>query len=175
MTDIERRALSERIATLAEQAGLPSALLWEPRCPQGHEDVYGVDSGGFCPDCAKAWFGSSTELVGTTWLQMWQEMKHQHANLAWHPEWRIGRVAKDLTDPTSLLAVVEAWRAQKLPENKLYPRYWAIDSAKDVVEEGMACAVVVNEFNREYAWDAETPWEALAQAFAEALEKGVEA
>lgn len=44
-------------------------------------------------------------------------------NPAWHPEWRIGRVAKDFTDATTLIGVLEAWRKQDVQCRK-----WRIES-----------------------------------------------
>lgn len=95
------------------------------------------------------------------------------SNVHWHPEWRIGRVAKELTDPAYLLPVVEAWRQQKPL------RSWSIDSQVDYATQPIPTlpyAVIGNERNEDFETDGETPWEALALAFVEALEreKGVD-
>jgi hypothetical protein len=184
MTDTERVALSERIATLAEAAGLPADLLWKvaTKCPQGHKNyhmvyIHGGSStnweenkrwrtGDLCPTCI---------IDGTEGLQLLDledayaiaesKAEEHRAYPDYHPEWRIGRKVKDLTDPANLLAVVEAWRMQKTR------RSWALYSQIDW-DGGptvVPLADISNECDEQSEADGETPWEALALAFAEAL------
>lgn len=115
MTNIERNT------ALAEIFG-PEGYEAVTACPQGHENVYGTDVGDFCPDCAKAWFVSALEMVGTTWVEMWGEMKAQQENLAWHPEWRFLQIPKDFTVPGVLEPLVAhlgySWIHTAIPKSK---------------------------------------------------------
>lgn len=195
MTSSEQQALSERIAALAEAAGLPSELVWAPAetCPQGHENYHEVyihggasthweenapwQPGDLCQPCMidatprLRHMALNGDLADACQLAEILAKEHRD-DPGYHPEWRIGRQAKDLLNPAHLLPLVEAWRLQELPESekKLTARYWAMDSAKAGIGDGMACAVVSNEFRHVWAWNEETPWEALAQAFLAALE-----
>lgn len=182
MTSSEQQALSERVATLAEAAGLPKELLWEPAetCPQGHSnrDIECGDIeltiGDLCRECwTEEWRNPRLEMCETD-AEIDAVVDEEMAayplfnDPAFYPEWRIGRVAKDLTDLTSLLAVVEAWRQQKPL------RSWSIDSQVDYATQPIPTlpyAVIGNERNEDFETDGETPWEALALAFAEALER----
>ena len=185
MTDTERRALSERIATLAEQAGLPSELVWEAAetCPQGHSnrDIECGDieltTGDLCRECwREKWRDPRLDacqtdaeidaVVDEEWAAY-----DQFDDPAFHPEWRIGREAKDFTDPTNLLPVVKAWiTMQPDDEGWTYQVAWCVGQAVGNLYE-----VVDQDWGRHYDGDdAESEWVALALAFAEALEKGVE-
>lgn len=147
MTNQDQRALSERIAILAEQAGLPSELLWIAVCP-------------LCDN----------------WVRYWQTTDCMECTTPWcGGEFQKERM--DLTDPANLLPVVEAWRTQELPEERKCPRYWTVDSEVDYAKDRipmMPNAMVVNEHNEDFETDGDTPWEALALALAEALEKGAQ-
>lgn len=98
----ESQVLSERIATIAEAIGLPGTLLWDPAhtCPQGHKnwDICGRPDafiGEFCWECWK-----EHEEIRTT----------QFYDQTWHPEWRIGRQAKNFMNPSTLWPVIVALR-----------------------------------------------------------------
>ena len=112
MTEEEKMQLSLRIATAAEKAGLPADLVWEAaeKCPQGHDNILGTIAGNLCLTCLEKWLGPKTAFV--TYRLRWDELEAQHDNPDWHPEWRIGKQAKDLTNPSHILPVVEAWLAK---------------------------------------------------------------
>lgn len=155
MTDTARRALSERIATLAEAAGLPSALVWEAAeyCPQGHDNE-GGSIGEICYVCITDW-----DIVPDSYWSASRLYRAYEWMPPWHPEWRIGRVAKDLTDPANLLTVVEAWRQQRPL------RSWRMTSRLDAEIKCNAYAgvsEVPNGFIKvETLRNGSTPWEAL--------------
>lgn len=113
MTDQEKQELSEKIATLAEQAGITSALLWEAAetCPQGH-DSYGEAVGQVCMVCV---FRATPRIKEEYIMHQFLE-GHPDA----HPEWRFGRQAKDMTNPAVLLPVVEAWIYQAMRQRDEY-------------------------------------------------------
>lgn len=124
MTISERRSLSERIATLAEQAGLPSELVWEAAetCPQGHSNrdmecgYIDLEIGGLCRECwTEEWRNPRLEMCETDTeidAVVDEEMAAYplFGDPAFHPEGRIGKQAKDFTDPANLLAIVEHLR-----------------------------------------------------------------
>lgn len=164
MTSSEQQALSERVATLAEAAGLPKELLWEPAetCPQGHKIVDGR-VGEICYSCRPNW-----KIVPDSYWVAAKECRELDWMPDWHPEWRIGRVAKDFRDPMSLLAVVEVWRTQRPM------RSWSVDSQVDYASPDtptLPYATIGNGHCEYFETDGETPWEALALAFVEALER----
>lgn len=125
MTDHEKQVLSERIATLAEAAGIASALLWN-----------------------------------------WEE----------RADGQIAKQPRDMTHPAVLLPVVEAWR------QKSKNRQWEVHSACPAVGWLRPEAAIFLDYQDDADSDAlkmvlgaaDTPGEALAQAFAKALdaEKG---
>lgn len=86
MTDQEKQSLSERIATLAEAAGIDGALLWSrdtAHCPDGH--------------------------VGRAhWSACLHEIPRPGLTMACAKPLQAD--ALDMTDPAVLLAVVEAWQ-----------------------------------------------------------------
>lgn len=111
MTHEEKQSLSLKIATLGEAAGIDQELLWEAAqtCPQGHANynecgcTYDNAVGGLCMDCWLAWaqngdYGAAHDAL--------REYAHDQN---WHPKWRIGKQARDMTNPAVLLPVVEAW------------------------------------------------------------------
>ena len=111
MTDQERHILNARIATLGEQAGIPSDLLWHPAetCPQGHENQWRTIIDDLCISCLENWLGPKADVA--IYDQRWDELAAYHDTLDWHPEWRIGRAPRDFVDPAVLLPVLEAyWR-----------------------------------------------------------------
>lgn len=187
MSDNEKQDLSTRIATLAEAADLPPSLLWEPAktCPQGHRNYHAVyihggasthweqnapwQPGDLCLTCLIEEMPGLRMLDLEDAYQVAASMAEVHRdNPDYHPEWRIDRVAKDLTDLASLLAVVEAWRQQK-------PwRSWSMDSQVDYATQPMPTlpyAVIGNERNEDFKTEGDTPGEALARAFAAVLEQ----
>ncbi len=104
--------LDQQLAEALDAAALPPELVWEsaPTCPSGHpvnlpwqlEPEKGFQIGELCPDCLFMVHHFTT-----------RDRDAHEDDLAWHPEWRIGRVPKPLsTDATTLLAAVEAWRKQ---------------------------------------------------------------
>lgn len=119
MTDQDKRTLSERIATLAEAAGIAPELLWEPAetCPQGHPAPSSTHKvGTLCYRCALEGFRSEDLVDGKSYTdyqyQIWQ---HQY-NPDYHPEWRIQPVPKDFTKPGNLEPFAErlldVWNAE---------------------------------------------------------------
>ncbi len=167
MTDTERRALSERIAILAEHAGLSAELLWEAAetCPQGHENEDGI-IGEICYMCTV-----DENIIPDSYWPASRAYRAHEWRTDWHPEWRIGKQAKDLTDPSNLLPLVKAWIGQQ-PDDEgwTYQIAWCDGQAVGNLYE-----VVDQDWGRHYDGDdAESEWVALALAFAEALEKGVE-
>lgn len=167
MTDTERRDLSERIATLAEAAGLSSELVWEAAetCPQGHSNRTGRTQGTatLCVICLYRHYVD--EGYPHPIRRALEQCQTFNSDPEYHPEWRIGRKVKDLTDPTSLLPLVEAWRAQRRWRG--WSVYTPVAGMFPDIEQ--ATAIVVNT-SRHFEAVGETPWEALALAFAEALE-----
>lgn len=164
MTDAEQRALSGRIATLAEQAGLPSALLWDPasRCPQGHPNTEGTTVGDLCVSCLYHWLGPREEQV--LYNLRLDELGDHHENSNWHPEWRVGRQAKNISSPANLMELVVEWQRQ-------HPlRSWTVGAPEGFLDDFIPRLSYARVGDCEA--DGETPWEALALAFAEALEKG---
>lgn len=182
MTDQEKTDLSERIAILAESAGLSAELLWEAAetCPQGHStrDIecgyVELSVGDLCRECwTEEWRNPRLEVCETdaeihAVMDEERAALHQFKDPTFHPEWRIGKVAKDFADPANLLAVVEAWRAQRRWRG--WSVYTPVAGMFPDIEQ--ATAIVVKT-SRHFEAVGETPWVALAQAFAEALEKGV--
>ncbi len=193
MTDQDKRDLSERIALSAEAAGIATELLWDTakRCPVMHDQQMAVED--YAIDCTDDWIDdwgwqiqalclscitNDAELMEPfsmyhTSYHLYdgaRKIREEHTHdVAWHPEWRIGRVAKDLTDPANLLTVVEAWRQQRPL------RSWRMTSRLDAEIKCNAYAGVSEVpdgfIKVETLRNGSTPWEALALAFAEALEK----
>ena len=178
MTDQEKQVLSERIATLGDAAGINEELLWEAAktCPQGHHTRdpewgdFSKDIGDVCHTCWNRWaqigdYGAAHDAL-----------LEYASDQSWHPEWRIGRQAKDMTNPAVLLPVVEAWR------QKSKNRQWEVHSACPAVGWLRPEAAIFLDYQDDADTDAlkmvlgagDTPGEALAQAFTEALaaEKG---
>lgn len=91
--------LSFQIATLAENAGVDAGLLWDDadECPQGHSSWSYYDQmytqGDLCGQC----------------VDINNAREEQEYDLSWHPEWRFGRQAKDMTNPAYLLPALEAF------------------------------------------------------------------
>ena len=158
MTSNEQQALSERIATIAEAIGLPGTLLWDPAqtCPQGHEN-WDVECGGpdayideLCWECRK----EHPEITAT-----------QYYDLTYHPEWRIGRQAKDFTNPVHLFPLIEAWRTQGEAAGK--DRYWMVASQMPaLLPQHPPVLPTADIVDGETRWEGtgDTPWESLAQA-----------
>ena len=102
MTDQDKQTLSERIATLAEIAGINGELLWSQdtaHCPDGHVGKAGwkaclheISRPGFTIACAKP----------------------LHAD------------ARDMTDPAVLIPVIEAWIAP-MPHYRYLRSEWSIE------------------------------------------------
>lgn len=160
MTETEKQTLSQRIAYLAEMMGIPQKLIWDPasHCPQGHQNTdweggFGDEIGDVCRECETEWYNTSGEEEEIT--------LEQRNDAAFHPEWRIGRQAKDLTTFANLLPVLEAWREQD-PQNRM----WMMHSAYWFYEASRAAFACVNEIEVE----GDTPVIALASAFLEELE-----
>ena len=145
MTDQEKRALSERLATLAEAQGLPTELV--------RGDVYECSAGHPTSAVDVGWHGGSLKCA---WFVDIYGRPNQRCNK------KLQAVPRDLTNPTHLLPLVEAWRDQDRQS-----RTWGIEVDAD---ETIA-----------RAWDAEggcenwrvppddDPIEALAQALCAVL------
>lgn len=131
MTNEDKKALSLKIATLAEAQGIDPALLWEAaeECPQGHDNrswcdddvTYGI--GELCLLCWNTyWVDPRVKLMAevpfsTSLNKVYgkeEALGPLYDDPAFHPEWRIGRRPRDLTHPGLLLPVVEAWIAQAM-------------------------------------------------------------
>lgn len=168
MTDEEKRTLSERIATLAEAAGLPSELLWEMAgtCPQGHPNSFGTGIGDLCPACLSPFMGP---LEDSMYAVHWEELRKHHANPSWHPEWRIGKQTKDLTTPENLLPLVKEWIRQ-LPDNEGWTYRIGWNEKKAV---GALYKSVNGDWRHHYytGEDATNEWVALAHALVTILEQ----
>lgn len=171
MTDQEKHDLNTRIATLAETAGVDGELLWESakKCPQGHSTL-GYLIGERCDECVTSWWGlnrhGADDAVLTALLK----------DDTFHPEWRLGRVAKDFTDATPLIEVLEAWRKQKPLD-----RWWSMNAADWETEVTLGELLprlprgTVRSEGQETFYDGyvpvdEDPAVALALAFVRALE-----
>lgn len=192
MTDQEKRDLSEHIAVLAEAAGIATELLWDTakRCPVMHDQQMAVED--YAIDCTDDWIDdwgwqiqalclscitNDAELMEPfsmyhTSYHLYdgaRKIREEHTHdVAWHPEWRIGRVAKDFTDPTNLLPVVKAWiTMQPDDEGWTYQIAWCDGQAVGNLYE-----LVDQDWGRHYDGDdVESEWVSLALALAEALEK----
>lgn len=124
MTDPEKRDLSLRMATLAEQAGLPGELVWEAaeECSQGHptkEDGVQISTiSDICPECEKDWAYAHEEHTWTERALSDALGKFRQLIIDRPDEvekYRIGRQPHYLTRPDYLLPLVEAWQeAQKI-------------------------------------------------------------
>ena len=193
MTDQDKRDLSERIAVAAEAAGLPAELLWDTakRCPVMHDQQMAVED--YAIDCTDDWiddWGWQIQALCLSCITNDAELmepfsmyhtsyhlydgarkireEHNH-DVAWHPEWRIGRVAKDFTDPTNLLPVVKAWIALQ-PDDEVWTYQVAWCKGQP---SGNLYELVDQDWGRFYDGDdAESEWVSLALALAKALEKG---
>lgn len=100
MTKATVDALNQRISDGLERAGL-GAYAWEPAptCPQSHAQP-DAQIGDLCYECSG--INASNE-------EYYPERAEEFAA---HPEWRIGRVARDFTRPENLIPAMEAWIAQ---------------------------------------------------------------
>ena len=113
MTDQEKQALLEKIATLAEMQGGDPALLWKAskECPQGHIN-YSQSAGDLCRQCVQRRWDYrdeyDAEVANLASVEYW--MKSFPDTI--QQQWRIGRQPKDMTDSAVLLLVIQAWIAQ---------------------------------------------------------------
>ena len=100
-----------RLAALAEQAGVDPKLLWVPAemCPWGHANQGETAIGDLCIPCLENWLGPKTDVA--VYDHRWNEFAAQHGNLDWHPEWRIAKTSRDLRDPGVVIPIVEAYCA----------------------------------------------------------------
>jgi len=191
MTNPEKRALSLRIATLAEELGLPEELVWEAAetCPAGHDnrdlhhDDVVHDTGEMCRRCwDEQWREPRRNALmeqGTlatdaiAQVDLYEEaLGALYEDTKFRPEWRIGKQAKDLTRPEYLLPLVEAWRSQRKGRSwRVLSPYQSMDrTPPDVDSYAPAHAAVFTDHRTAHDRSETDPWEALAYAFAEALE-----
>lgn len=160
MTDADKQMLSEKIATLAEMAGIDGELLWEmaKECPQGHKLSRIISKGTHTDLCWDCVVGSSVKAA---------ELTANILNPIWHPEWRISHQARDMTDPAVLVSLVKEWiRQQPEEEGWTYQVAWCDGQAVGNLYE-----VVDQDWGRHYdGADSDSEWTSLAQAFVKALE-----
>lgn len=140
MTDQDKRELSLRIATLAEQAGLAGELVWERawECPAGH-----VMSGRAVNDTCLHYDEESRQVCG-------QDVRHS-------------RIALDLTTSTHLLPLLEAWIQQE-PVRHFFETRW------DYIIKQWSCYAWFMGQQRPGRGEHESRTIAEALAFAEVLE-----
>lgn len=152
MTTEERETLSLTLATLAEAAGIDQELLWEAAetCPQRHEDPnYGraYEVGELCTRCMYSVRGNR------------KDVNANYDNPNWHPEWRIVRQARDMTDSVNLLPVVE----------KLYRNQPISIALEPSIHGDWVCIIKLLDAPWHYGANPGIA-EAMALAFAKALE-----
>ena len=156
-----------RLATLAEQAGVDSELLWRPSdtCPQGHTNIddegeWGDDIGEVCSACLDDYFGPDMiyYLDDQTWRQNWRIT---------HPEWLLTKAPRDMWDPGILIPIVGAYC-------KITGYGWNLHQYFDPFDGIEAClyAGPVRQWRGQAPHGL--PMEALAQALLKALEAGEE-
>ena len=168
MTDAERHALSERIATLAEQAGLPKQLLWDPaaQCPQGHRNNTRQGINCICDKCVyhrwKEQDWNNGQFMSIKNMIRYMEAVPNSVG----QQWRIGKEAKDFTNPTYLYPLVQAW----IDGDPAY-RYIVIRWDFGLGEWECVMKGTQNSWGVARGLDRSI---VEARAFAEALEKGVE-
>lgn len=159
MTDTEKQTMNERIAVLAEQAGVPATLVWQAAatCPQGH-DNRDYECGGLNQRIGESCFTCrrKARINMDTYIQHFEDP-------AWHPEWRIGRSPSDLTDANVLFAVLNAYCAITGYGWYLQQFFYPSDGVDAMIYAGM-----VQEW-RGHA-DHGHAMEALAQALMKTLE-----
>jgi hypothetical protein len=99
--------------------------------------------------------------------------------LLWEHGWSKAlefREVRDFTDATTLIAVLDEWRKQKAGRSWRMGSGYAVpiaDRLPDVLDEDPATGLVANELGgtwSEHEGFSDDPTEALAQAFADALE-----
>ena len=162
MTDQEKRALSERLATLAEAAGLPTAWVWDYQCELRHAHPLWVLEGDngvlYCGTCYENEVGRGYSVPTTV-----EEASAMRDVVNAHPAWRISKQSKDLTNPTHLLPLVEAY---------LEHPHAAIDWEWYRVKEGWLVYFIdrVRDEDKQWKGVGATIPEAVAQALAEAME-----
>ncbi len=120
MTDKEKQELNHQLAEALDAAGL-GEYAWDVAraCPQGHLDPRpdGPPLGELCAECV-----SVAEGVCAISLEEWRALDETPG---FHPEWRIGRIAKDFTDANILLAAVEAWIGQRASGRTITTEWWS--------------------------------------------------
>ncbi len=122
MTNDER---NNRIAEALDRLGM-GELAWETaqKCPQGHWNTtpHGVTQypvGTLCGRCLLGYQGElEVDDQGVIRCfgiqeQLRQEVEAHRQDLLWHPEWRIGHVARDFTKADTLYAAFDAWWAPR--------------------------------------------------------------
>ena len=167
--------LNQDLAEAWTAAGLPGELVWDPakECPQGHPNTDGGDgtwsgTGELCEICATEWWNQQTEDDDVL-AQLLEDP-------AFHPEWRIGRVPKRLSeDATTLLAAVEAW-CEREDAGYEVARY---AMRREYDDDGMPFIVEPTHFasvgfhaKAEWTAEANNGTEALARALLAALKGG---
>ena len=167
MTDQEKRALSERLATLAETAGLPTELVWEKhdRCERRHEPFYYikddavVHEGRYCGQCYQE-YGNAD---GYRMPETDEEKAVIRRVFADHPDGFVQKRARDLTNPTCLLPLAEAYFEQP---------HAAIDWEWYRAKDGWLVYVIdrVRNEDAQFHGVGSTIPEALAQALCAAME-----
>lgn len=101
MTDTERHSLSERIATLADAAGLPSELVWEEAsgCDQGHEQLPRM-TGQPCWICGEVLPRVSRDFTDPAYLlplvKAWIEQQPDDEGWTYQVAWCVGQAVGNL-------------------------------------------------------------------------------
>lgn len=131
-----------------------------PTCPQGHPVQPQESPEDICPACP-------VTFIWPLRPEVFHEIEAHRDDPTFHPEWRIGKQAKDLTAPENLLPLVKAWIGQQ-PDDESWTYQVAWRKGQAV---GNLYDICAQAWGRYYGGDdAENEWVALAQAFAEALE-----
>lgn len=166
--------LDQQLADALEANGL-GEYAWDPAptCPSGHpvnlpwqlEPEKGFQIGELCPDCLFMVHHFTT-----------RDRDAHEDDLAFHPEWRIGRVPKRLSeDATTLLAAAEAW-CEREDAGYEVARY---AMRREYDDDGMPFIVEPTHFasvgfhaKAEWTAEANNGTEALARALLAALKGG---
>ena len=96
----------EKVYVLAKALtahGVDEKLVWETAktCPNRHAVEKDAKSGDLCWECFLD--------RPAPWMESVTHYQFNTSNPEWHSEWRIGKAPRDLTDPTNLLPVLEAF------------------------------------------------------------------
>ena len=172
MTGQENRALSERLALLADDAGMPGELVWEKhdQCDRLHAPFYYIKddavstTGRYCGTCYQEYGNADGYRVPETDA----EIEAVRSVFREHPDGFVQRRAKDLTNPTHLLPLVQTWQDTSSSHVLLVePAFYRAKS--DGLWDGeLKVSYLLHE--EEYPGTGQSWGEALASAFAAVIE-----